>query len=103
MIREDIKKAAVNEVLPCLIDYELRTCLDDVKRKSFIHGANWRIDSVWHDSSEEPNKCDDILLLFHDNSSIVLLARIYRPKWEDYIKGVRLVKWAYIKDLIPEE
>ena len=67
--------------------------------RGFREGAQWRINSVWHDASEKPDK----------NQLVVLECKKTYGKGysvnfgENYglLKNV-LLSWAYMKDLIPE-
>ena len=88
MTREDIEKAAINN------DSRL------VAFRAFIAGAEWRINSVWHDINEMPE----------DGRIIVLLGKygimlIYGPNMMYYKESViadgGFLKWAYKEDLIP--
>ena len=49
MKKEDIKKAAINYEEE--LTYNPKDMYDD--EKSFIAGAEWRINSVWHDVDKE--------------------------------------------------
>lgn len=51
MKREDIKEAAVN--------YDSRL----VAFRAFMKGAEWRINSVWHDANEQPDRGKDIIVI----------------------------------------
>lgn len=69
---------------------------DDLE-KAFGNGAEWRINSVWHDASELPNgkKRYIVLLKINDKIRPILWTGAYR-------KGdSRVVQWAYIEDLLP--
>ena len=65
-------------------------------RDGFIAGAQWRINSVWHDMSEKPNGMFAILIDFGGD-------------FEEYSLGINLdgaetaKRWAYISDLIPRK
>lgn len=59
-------------------------------QKAFITGANWRINSAWHSTSEEPSLCD--LIIRKDNNGEYELGFELKPD---------TVSWAYVKDLIP--
>lgn len=59
-------------------------------QKAFITGANWRINSAWHSTSEEPSLCD--LIIRKDNNGEYKLGFELKPD---------TVNWAYVKDLTP--
>lgn len=67
-------------------------------RKGFIEGANWRINSVWHDADKELPDCG---------------RHVVNEDWFDFIakdekdlkrilKKYPFKQWAYIDDLLPE-
>ena len=92
MKREDIKEAAVN--------YDSRL----VAFRAFMKGADWRINGVWHDANEEP-KYDEFFL--YENVIQAFHVDCIFPSqdeafvWDDYVKDWGLMRWAYIKDLMP--
>lgn len=93
MKREDIEKAAINN------DSRL------VAFRAFLKGEEWRINSVWHDASEEPTK--DEMILCADNlgymwQSDFMLDKAF-GKWSDFVKFTQFTKWAYSCDLLPEK
>lgn len=94
MKREDIKEAAVN--------YDSRL----IAFRAFMKGADWRINSVWHDANEEP-KYDEFFL--YENVIQAFHVDCIFPSqdeafvWDDYVKDWCLMRWAYIKDLIPNK
>lgn len=99
MTKEDIEKAAGDYSGKALglIGYPNV----DMKHKSFIAGANWRIESVYHDISELPNDGEMILALATSNIPIIC-----GPNNSDFLKTLKdlgIVKWAYMKDLIPSK
>lgn len=77
---------------------------------AFLHGVEWADEhtvNVWHDTSEEPKKGEDIIALDIDGISVSGIHKdydgngIYRYdcflcEWDD------VVKWAYIRDLLPK-
>lgn len=71
--------------------------LKDYCTSCFVEGAQWRINSVWHDANERPNGMFVILIDFGTEISpeefgIGLTA--------DDLDGAK--RWAYISDLFPE-
>lgn len=84
MKKEDIEKAAVN--------YDSRA----VAFSAFKAGADWRINSVWHDDISKGETRKVILVQF-DNGLFNLFEDIRDLKGiEDKVKA-----FAYIEDLIP--
>ena len=88
MTREQIEKAAIKSADEELDDFECRG-----HRDGFISGAQWRINSVWHNMNEKPN------------GMFVILADFGQ---EEYSLGINLEgmesakRWAYVSDLLPE-
>ena len=65
--------------------------------KGFYHGAEWRINSVWHNSKTEVPDVNTIVLVEKEDGSIwqyKVFAKSQMLGWK---------RWAYIKDLIPNE
>lgn len=97
MKREDIEKAAFkfgleNQVAPGL-GGELRI--------GFVAGAEWRINSVWHDASELPKSGNHVTVIFQ-NMGIASCYYNGSPKdIEESFKVSGVVKWAYSTDLLP--
>lgn len=99
MDKEDIEKAAAeyaNEACRPL----WRTGYEQVCMADFIEGAEWRINSVWHDINEIPEDGRIIVLLGKYGTMI-----IYGPNMMYYREAVIMdggfLKWAYKEDLIP--
>ena len=53
MKKEDIEKAALNGVEKYISENNLKGFMGSYK-KGFVEGAEWRINSVWHDVNEIP-------------------------------------------------
>lgn len=94
MKREDIEKVADEFANK---EYEI----SDIDRiplyKGFYHGAEWRINSVWHNSKTEVPDVNTIVLVEEEDGSIwqyKVFAKSQMLGWK---------RWAYIKDLIPNE
>lgn len=94
LTQEDIKKTAQNR---CNKRYSYLH--NNAFFDGFIDGAEWRINSVWHDCNDRSvsinNKNEVVLLL--ENGKIVE----YEDNWEEYYSLV--LKWAYKKDLLPNK
>lgn len=68
----------------------------------FVEGADWRINSVWHDVKDIPKESSAILAIRSDGSTeIVYFINLLR--WRSLIKRCGFVQWAYIKDLTPNK
>ena len=70
--------------------------------KAFISGAQWRINSVWHDAREIP--LPESRIFYEDTNGIVDVMHFFDgDKWDgfdDY--GFEIARWAYVSDLFPE-
>ena len=92
MTREQIERAAIKSADEELDDFECRG-----HRDGFIAGALWRINSVWHDASEKPNrnnKCLVELRIPGRNPTY----KLWTWGWENSF----VTRWAYIDDLLPD-
>lgn len=97
MTREQIAKAA-GEYSGSVLGFKDNPVVMN-NHKAFMDGAQWRINSVWHDASEKPDK--NQLVVFECRKTY---EKGYSVNFgENYLllKNV-LLSWAYIKDLIPE-
>lgn len=73
---------------------------DDRKRycrEDFMAGADWRINSVWHDVEEKPNGMFVIIIDFGDE---VGAEEYGLGVTADDLNGAK--RWAYVSDLLPE-
>lgn len=62
-------------------------------------GAKWRVNSVWHDSSEKPDTDKGDLIVCIN----VMGGVIYVAQSASYVLKYGCVRWAYIDDLIPSK
>ena len=95
MARKDNIKAAQNYEDSLIYASVSEQC--DVQ-KAFITGANWRINSVWHDITETPEN-NRVLLCITDHGY-----NIFGPnnsEFKEIVEYFHIKKWAYIDDLIP--
>lgn len=95
MIKEDTEKAA-NDFADR--EYEYNDIDRNALYKGFYWGAQWRISSVWHDTSEKPDMSKEIIVIYPDKS-----CRVFRPNgvWETLIEVDKFIRWAYVEDLLP--
>nr|DAK99781.1 MAG TPA: hypothetical protein [Caudoviricetes sp.] len=92
MTREDIKKAAEEYAKeacrPIWRSGKEQVCMID-----FMEGAKWRINTVWHNSTEKPVP-----------GKLLLVNTIYGEYdlcyYEVYVWNT-VMTWVYMKDLIP--
>lgn len=93
MTREDIEKAAEDFVMqnsPSFVE-------------CFRQGAEWRINSVWHNASEIPKLKSKAILAIRRDGSSERVFFLERKRWENFIKHCDIINWAYIDDLTPKE
>ena len=69
------------------------------KHKAFMDGAQWRINSVWHDASKKPDK--NQLVVFECRKTYGRGYSVNFGENYDLLKNV-LLGWAYVIDLLPE-
>lgn len=95
MKREDIKEAAeIYAKEACRPLWRAGTeqvCITD-----FLEGAEWRINSLWHNSTEKPQP-----------GKLLVVKTIYGEYdlcyYGAYALWNTVMTWAYMKDLIPTE
>lgn len=95
MKKEDIEKTAINNISISEI-LDLRETVKCIACESFIDGANWRINSVWHKDIQNGKTKKPILVKF-DNGLFNLFEDIRD------LKGIedKVSIFAYIEDLLP--
>jgi hypothetical protein len=110
-MKQTIKEAAREARMASaetLTTYGTHTSLDDftylshdeIAEAAFIKGADWRINSVWHDASERPDKGK--MLIVEDIDSAYDLVYLTKSKpWEELSEKNHYMRWAYIEDLLP--
>ena len=67
--------------------------------RGFRDGAQWRINSVWHDANEKPDK--NQLVVFEGRKTYGRGYSMDFGENYDLLKNV-LLGWAYVIDLLPE-
>lgn len=98
MAKDDIKKAAE--------EYAKEACrplwragTEQVCITDFMEGAEWRINSIWHNDTERPDPHKGDLLVGIE----VMGKTSYIRQNAYYVLQYGCVRWAYIKDLIPNK
>lgn len=92
MKREDIKKAAKKQlkgIVPC--EWNQEPFID-----IFVKATDWRINSVWHNASEVPEKKPALVEYSHFPKGHGYLVV---PDPQEVLGSI--TRWAYIEDLIP--
>lgn len=74
----------------------------EIERQGFIRGANWRINSVWHDVEEEPKQNAWFIAQIGDDAFDTFIMQIESNRWDRWCNGLNIRRWAYIDDLLPE-
>lgn len=97
MKKEDIEKAA-HDYDDGLIYSSIKDQTDVLK--SFIAGAEYRINSVWHKMNIEPMKNE--LIVLHGNKNTVTILWNGDMRWDGMDKFFKAEIWAYMSDLIPD-
>lgn len=101
MNREKIEKAAK--------DYAYKTWagggFECASEDSFIAGAEWHINSVWHDANEKPK--DEAPFIVEKKileGEYVYECWVQTPSdnWEGDVIYFDVTRWAYVSDLLPE-
>lgn len=98
MTREDIEKAAIDNI-EFQGNLDLGTIIENACRESFVSGANWRINSVYHKASEEPESGEMAFAICEGNNPVI--CGPYHYDWETTVENFNIIKWAYVKDLTP--
>lgn len=98
MTKEDIDKAAGDYSGSSLGFTENNSVM--AKHKAFADGANWRINSVWHDASEKPRRNKWYIAQIGDNAFDTFTDSV---NWKSYARSLNIIRWAYIEDLLPNK
>ena len=103
MEKEKIERAAIEL---CTTEGQ-EEWVKDYGVSCFKDGARWRINSVWHDASEKPERNRDFLYesargWFGINNTTKMAREVYPEKWDRFVEGYDVIRWVYIDDLLPE-
>ena len=75
-------------------------CGADDFNEGFIIGAQWRINSVWHDATKyKPRIGSKIAVLFSDEDFAIC---IFESEMKNAFPYLRIKCWAYLDDLLPD-
>lgn len=100
MNKQDIKKAAK--------EYDESLTYSSVKEqydveKAFVKGAEWRINSIWHDASEQPIVGKEALVKYitGDGEMKHRIDVFCGYEWREMCHYDKLIQFAYIEDILP--
>lgn len=96
MTREQIEKAA-GEYSGSVLGFKDNPVVMN-KHKAFMDGAQWRINSAWHDASEKPNGNNKCLVELRIPGRRNPTYKLWTLGWENSF----VTRWAYIDDLLPD-
>lgn len=100
MTREQIEKAA-GEYSGSVLGFKDNPVVMN-KHKAFMDGAQWRINSVWHDVKEIPNTGKFVLIQLSGSERVLILFFLKKRDYLNFIKRENVIGWAYVSDLLPE-
>ena len=100
MNRETIERAAMETARKACANYDEAF----EYANGFVTGANWRINSVWHNTCDiaEPGK--DCLVEHMDGDGNVCICIDWRSEyeWVNACHYDKILRWAYVSDLLPD-
>lgn len=67
----------------------------------FEAGAQWRINSVWHDRAEKADTSKELILMYSNGSVRVTLLNP-NLTFDGFLSVDMFIKWAYVSDILPE-
>lgn len=80
--------------------------------RGFKEGAEWRINSVWHDVQKELPAPDETVIaeyIIDGEKDYCFTHRSESPRVSVdkhgfcfYIRGAEIIRWAYLEDLLPD-
>ena len=101
MKKEDIEKAALGFAMnETGLDYIGEVACEN----GFLAGADWRINSVWHDGKEMPDYKKDFIYQAVRASGEVYygFSTLFEADEWDFMKEFTTIeRWAYVDDLVP--
>ena len=73
MTREDIKKKSMDYFDFTGKSNDIDSLVRGLLCKAFVEGAQWRINSVWHDRAEKADTSKELILMYSNGSVRVTL------------------------------
>lgn len=73
-------------------------------RDGFIAGADWRVNSVWHEANDKPEFCGKkgIWIVMYFEHGMLSATFVRNDEWDELRKRNNFAKWAYQTDLMPD-
>ena len=112
MNRQTIEQAADNYAAKATPSYTNGDFDRNAIAEAFECGANWRINSVWHDVQKElpaPDKTVIAEYIIDGERDYCFTHRSESPRVSVdkhgfcfYIRGAEITRWAYVSDLLPD-
>ena len=99
MTREQIERAA-GEYSGSVLGFKDNPVVMN-KHKAFMDGAQWRINSVWHDRAEKADTSKELILMYSNGSVRVTLLNP-NLTFDGFLSVDMFIKWAYVSDILPE-
>jgi len=99
MTNEDIERKCLEYSQAATPSYTNGTFDRYAIAQAYEDGAEWRINSVWHDASEIPDLSQDILIIFKNEICTILIGAVHTLS---ELKHYDYTNWAYLSDLLPE-
>ena len=97
LTNEDMERETIEKAADEYIHRDNTTGL--TRKKSFIDGAQWRINSAWHDASEKYEiRLPSVVVFKNGRAAVYLDLRdvTYDGLWDE------VKEYAYLKDLRPD-
>lgn len=110
MTREDIEKKGMDYFGFTGKSNDIDSQVRELLCKAFVEGAQWRINSVWHDASEVPEANKRVLVCFENviGEYVYYRIRAFKPNvlknWNmgNFLLDKKVLYWCYLDDLLPE-
>lgn len=71
--------------------------------QSFEDGANWRINSVWHNATELPDSGKHVTAMLSKGGIVGGDIDATKKEIAEVFKVHGVIKWAYSEDLLPDK
>ena len=108
MTRDEEIRNAIDTIIPIPPSQKGRTYEQALMATGFEAGVSWADKhpiNVWHDASEKPRTKEWVLIQFSGGDYEALsLDDLGIETWSDWwCENYKVIRWAYIKDLLPKE